>query len=85
MISTKIALGLLSSAKLSELYRYFYLLSADYNNTVTRFRLQNILTQLTSIASFLHEEMHFGPQLIQSSMECCFKDVSFFIIFTFFN
>lgn len=74
VISTKIALGLLSSAKLSELYRYFYLLSADYNNTVTRFRLQNILTQLTSIASFLNEEMHFGPQLIQSSLECCFKD-----------
>lgn len=75
VISTKIALGLLSSAKLSELYRYFYLLCADYNNSVTRFRLQNILKHLTSVACFLHEEMHFGPQLIQDTLESCFREV----------
>ncbi|GLV40563.1 Dystrophin [Carabus blaptoides fortunei] len=33
VISAKVALGLLSSAKLSELYRYIYMLCADYNNT----------------------------------------------------
>lgn len=78
VVSTKLALGVLSSSKLSELYKYIYTLCSDYNNTVTRFRLQNMLQNFTNIMCFLHEDMSFGQHLIQSAVEDCFKDVSAF-------
>lgn len=52
------------------------MLCSDYNNTVTRFRLQNILQQFIGIMTFLHEDTNFGNHLIQAAVEDCFKDVS---------
>nr|XP_023028148.1 dystrophin-like [Leptinotarsa decemlineata] len=72
--STKVALSILSSCSMKELYSFIFGLCADHNNCVTRLRLQAFLSKIVEITTFLHEDGSYGSHLVNSAMENCFKN-----------
>ncbi|KAF5304902.1 hypothetical protein FQR65_LT00786 [Abscondita terminalis] len=72
--STKLALAILSKCKISDLYQFIFCLCADHNNCVTRLKLHGILMKLVNIATYLHEDVHYGNHLINAAINSCFSN-----------
>nr|CAH7756584.1 unnamed protein product [Callosobruchus chinensis] len=72
--STKIALYILSNCTLIDLYKCLFSLYADHNECMTRLRLQALLTKVTEIMTYLHEDSSYGSHLINAAVEDCFKN-----------
>nr|CAI5848460.1 unnamed protein product [Callosobruchus analis] len=72
--STKIVLYILSNCTLMDLYKSLFYLYADHNNCMTRLRLQALLTKVTEIMTYLHEDSSYGSHLINAAVEDCFKN-----------
>ncbi|KAL1512645.1 hypothetical protein ABEB36_002204 [Hypothenemus hampei] len=79
ILSTKIALGLLCNCSLPALHKYFFSLSADHNNCITRVRLQGLFKKIHLIIEYLHEGATFDMKLLNSAVESCFRNSPGFV------
>ncbi|CAH2014137.1 unnamed protein product [Acanthoscelides obtectus] len=72
--SVKLALYILSSCPLIDLYKWIFHLYADHNYCLTRVKLQMLLNNITEIMTYLHEDNSYGSHLIADTIEDCFKN-----------
>jgi hypothetical protein len=75
VLPVKVALTVLSSAKLQMKYQYLFSQLADHNNCITSNKLEILLRNLTHITEYLNESIAFGPKFINSAVESCFQQV----------
>ncbi|KAK9727922.1 WW domain [Popillia japonica] len=73
VLHVKLVLSLLCKTNLNSLYHYLFSLCADHNNCVTRLKIQMILSTVVEIICYMHEDLSFGPHLVNSSIEECFS------------
>lgn len=77
MCSAKLALYVLSTCSLCELYKSVFSLGADHNNCMSRLRLQALLLKIVEMTTFLGEENSYGTSLISKTIDDCFYKVIF--------
>ncbi|XP_013410971.1 dystrophin-like, partial [Lingula anatina] len=74
VISAKIAMVALCSARLAEKYRYLFSQLSDYDNTISRKRLGLFLHDLLQVAELLNECLPFGGMAaIGAAIDSCFS------------
>ncbi|XP_030766334.1 dystrophin-like [Sitophilus oryzae] len=74
VFSTKILVGLLSNCTLLDYYKYLFSICSDHNYCITRVRLKALLMKMYDIIKYLHEDVSFGPQVVNSTVENCFQN-----------
>ncbi|XP_022911861.2 dystrophin-like [Onthophagus taurus] len=72
VIHLKLVLSLMCNSNVNNFFHYLFNLCADHNNCITRLKVQTILSKISDIISYLHEDLNFGHHLINSSVEECF-------------
>ncbi|XP_067004403.2 dystrophin [Anabrus simplex] len=73
VISAKVTLVVLSSAKLQEKYQYYFHQLADHNNCISRKKIKLLLSNLVKITEFLNEAPSFGEALVSATVESCIE------------
>lgn len=74
VFSVKVALTLMSSAKLEEKYGYLFHQLADHNACLSEAALFTLLTNICKITEMLGESVAYGNHLIRSTVANCFKE-----------
>nr|CAD7443731.1 unnamed protein product [Timema bartmani] len=73
VLSTKLVLVVLCSARLREKYQYMFGQLADHNRCISRKKLENLLRNFTQIAEYLSEACAFGSDLVPEAVDICFQ------------
>ncbi|XP_033231276.1 dystrophin-1-like isoform X2 [Belonocnema kinseyi] len=74
VFSVKVALTLVSSAKLEEKYGYLFHQLADHNACLSEAALLTLLSNICKVTEMLGESVAYGNHLIRSSVENCFRE-----------
>lgn len=74
VFSVKVALTLMSSAKLEEKYGYLFHQLADHNACLSEAALFTMLTNICKVTEMLGESVAYGNHLIRSTVANCFKE-----------